>query len=212
MPRIEINKSVFSADRRMAEASRELLAARGWTAVNMIGSPGSGKTTLLAAALPRLARASAVVAGDVEGSFDAQRLAAAGIMAVQVNTHGSCHLSAGQVHEVLEGLELPRGALIIIENVGNLVCPAFFDLGENGVLAILSAAEGHEKPHKYPAVFKSADTVVFTKADLAAAARFDMELAKVAALGQNPDAWILPLSAVTGEGMGPFIERLEGWM
>lgn len=211
MPRIEINKSVFSQDRRMAEANRELLSDRGWTAINMIGSPGSGKTTLLMAALPRLARASAVVAGDVEGSFDAERLAAAGIMAVQINTHGSCHLSAGQVHEVLEGLELPRGALIIVENVGNLVCPAFFDLGETGVMAVLSAAEGHEKPYKYPAVFRRADIVAITKADLATAARFDVGLATAAALHQNPEARVLPLSAVTGEGMQPLIDRLERW-
>ena len=211
MPRIEINKSVFNADRRMAEANRELIRDRGWTVLNMMGSPGSGKTTLLMAALPRLVRASAVVAGDVEGSFDAQRLLSAGIIAVQINTHGSCHLSAGQVHEVLEALALPQGALIIIENVGNLVCPAFFDLGENGVMAVLSAAEGHEKPYKYPAVFQRAGIVAITKADLASAALFDMDFATAAALSQNPDARVLPLSAVTGEGMGLLIECLEGW-
>ena len=198
MPRIEVNKSAFGADRRAAEQNRQLLAERGWTAVNMIGSPGSGKTTLLLAALPRLRRASAVIAGDVEGSFDADRLAAAGITALQVNTHGGCHLSAALVHDALLRL-------------GHLVCPAFFDLGERGTLAVLSAAEGHEKPWKYPAVFERADVVALTKSDLARAARFDMDAAAAAALAQNPDARVLPLSAVTGDGMEPLLACLEQW-
>jgi hydrogenase nickel incorporation protein HypB len=211
MSRIEINRSVFSEDRRMAEMNRTLLGEHAWTAVNMIGSPGSGKTTLLEAALPRLHRATAVIAGDIEGDFDVKRLVAAGIAAVQIDTHGACHLSAKLVYEELKKLNLPKGALIIIENVGNLVCPASFDLGENGVLAVLSAAEGHEKPYKYPAVFKLADVVAITKVDLAAAARFNIESAAVAARSQNPKSLILPLAAVTEEGMAPFISCLEGW-
>lgn len=211
MPRIEVNKSVFNADHKAAMRNRELLAQRGWTAINMIGSPGSGKTTLLLEALPRLKRASAVIAGDVEGSFDADRLSDAGIVAQQVNTHGSCHLSALLVEEALVSLDLPSGALIVIENVGNLVCPAFFDLGENGVLAVLSAAEGHEKPWKYPAVFQRADIVALTKSDLAHAARFDMEAARVGVLAQNPKADVYPLSSVTGSGMEAFLARLEAW-
>lgn len=211
MPRIEVNKSVFSADQRAAARNRDLLKEKGWTAVNMIGSPGSGKTTLLLEALPRLARATAVIAGDVEGCFDADRLKAAGIMALQANTHGSCHLSAALVEESLQRLSLPSGALIVIENVGNLVCPAFFDLGESGILTVLSAAEGHEKPWKYPAVFQRADVVALTKADLAQAARFDTDAAKDGALAQNPAAEVYPLSALTGEGMAAFLARLEAW-
>ncbi len=208
---IEVNRSVFSADQRAAARNRELLAQKGWTAVNMIGSPGSGKTTLLLEALPRLGRASAVIAGDVEGSFDADRLSASGIIALQVNTHGGCHLSAMLVEEALVRLDLPPGALIVIENVGNLVCPAFFDLGEFGVLAVLSATEGHEKPWKYPAVFQRADVVAFTKSDLAHAARFDMDVARAGVLAQNPKAEVYPLSSVTGNGMDSFLARLEGW-
>lgn len=209
MPRIEVNKSVFSADQRAAARNRELLAQKGWTAVNMIGSPGSGKTTLLQEALPRLNRASAVIAGDVEGSFDADRLFASGILALQVNTHGSCHLSAMLVEEALARLDLPPGALIVIENVGNLVCPAFFDLGEHSMLAVLSASEGHEKPWKYPAVFQRADIVALTKSDLAKAARFDMDMARAGVLAQNPAAELFALSAVTGDGMDAFLARLE---
>lgn len=211
MPRIEINKSVFSQDRRYAELNRALLLERGWTAINMIGSPGSGKTTLLLTALPRLTRARAVITGDIEGSYDADMLTGAGIQSVQINTHGACHLSAQQVHEQLNNLELPTGALVIIENVGNLVCPAAFDLGENGVLAVLSAAEGHEKPYKYPAVFRCADVVAITKAELASAARFSVESATAAALCQNANARVIALSAFEGGGMEQFVCCLEGW-
>lgn len=211
MARIEINQSAFAGDRRAAEENRMLLRERGWTAVNMIGSPGSGKTTLLLHALPRLNRPSAVVAGDVEGSFDAERLRAAGIAAAQIETHGSCHLTARLVREQLLGLALPAGALIVIENVGNLVCPAFFDLGENFTLAVLSAAEGHEKPLKYPAVFRRANAVAITKCELTGVCRFDTVAAKAAALLQNPESCVIELSAHEGIGMERFIGQLEIW-
>ena len=208
MPIIDINKSIYDEDRQFARLNRELLAERGLTAVNLVGSPGSGKTMLLEKALPRLHRPSAVITGDIEGSFDAQRLERAGIQAVQLNTHGACHLSPRLVHSALQTLELPVGALVIIENVGNLVCPATIDLGEAGLIAVLSAAEGHEKPLKYPALFQRAAVTVITKTDLAAAAYFDIQKAREAALQMNPKGRVMALSAVTGEGMEAFLMLL----
>ena len=209
MQEIRIDQSVFESDEHWAKRTRALAVERGWIMLHMIGSPGSGKTTLLEQVLPRLKRPSAVITGDVEGEYDALRLCKAGINAVQLNTHGACHLSADLLYPILEGLKAPSGSLIFIENIGNLICPAGFPLGENQTIAILCATEGAEKPIKYPRLFKKADCVLITKSALGALCYFDMAQARENIHTQRPQADIFEISALEGIGLDAFAQYLD---
>lgn len=185
-----------------AAKTRKLLAARGARMLNMIGSPGSGKTALLEKTAALLSGLEfAVLEGDVAGTRDAERLAALGVRVSQLVTCGACHLNARLVHTALRDLPLAKLDLVMVENVGNLVCPAEFDIGEEAKIAVLSVAEGEDKPEKYPALFREASCVVLTKTDLLPHLRIDFEACLRSLHRVNGSIPVFPVSAFTGEGV-----------
>jgi hydrogenase nickel incorporation protein HypB len=209
--KIDINKDVYAAEKTMAQINRETFVGYALPVVNMIGSPGSGKTTLLEATLAFMkaqGKRIGVIEGDVETSLDSERLEGFGMPVRLVNTNGGCHLSPANIHAAAKALPLDQLDLLIIENVGNLVCPAAFDLGERLKLAVLSTPEGDEKPLKYPALFKNAQLTVITKAELADACRFDIERATANIRSINPDAMVIPLSVFENVNMDVFYQYL----
>ena len=204
---IQIETDILAKNDAYAAENREAWTARGVLALNLMSSPGSGKTTLLVRTIEAMGAAGvAVIEGDQQTSNDADRIRATGAPAVQVNTGKGCHLDAHMVGHAAEHLPLPPGAVLFIENVGNLVCPAAFDLGEDARVAILSVTEGEDKPLKYPDIFAGADLVIVTKTDLALHCGVDL-----AAIAENvarisPEAALLHLSARSGEGMAAWLD------
>ncbi len=203
---ISVERDILSKNNGFAEANRALLQAADIFALNLVSSPGSGKTSLLVRAATELAERwpVAVIEGDQQTSRDADRIRATGAPAVQVNTGKGCHLDAHMVGHALDHLPLPRGAVLFIENVGNLVCPAAFDLGEAHKVVVLSVTEGEDKPLKYPDMFAAADLMLLNKIDLLPHLDFDMEACLAAAIRANPRIEVLPVSARTGEGLAAF--------
>jgi hydrogenase nickel incorporation protein HypB len=208
---VEIERSILAKNDGFAADNRARLAAAGVAAVNLLAGPGAGKTTLLVATIRALAGRLPVlvVEGDQQTSNDAERIRAAGAPAVQINTGKGCHLDAHMVGHALDGLPLAPGALLAIENVGNLVCPAAFDLGEDRRATLVSVAEGEDKPLKYPDIFAGADVVVITKLDLAPHVDADLDLLRANIARVAPRALILAVSARTGEGLAEWIGWLE---
>ncbi len=206
---IEIETSILAKNDRYAEANRRALAAKGILALNFVSSPGSGKTTLLCRTIEALGdQPLAVIEGDQQTQNDADRIRATGARAVQVNTGKGCHLDGHMVGHALEHLDLAPGAMLFIENVGNLVCPAGFDLGEDCKVAILSVTEGEHKPLKYPDMFQAARLAILNKTDLAPHCDVDMDLYEANLRRVNPEIEIIALSARTGEGM----DLWTGWL
>ncbi len=197
-------------DRRAADNRAQLLA-RGIRAVNLVSSPGAGKTTLLGRTLDALAGEirCAVLVGDLETDNDARRLRREGLPVAQITTGGTCHLDATMIARGIAALPLDGVRLLFIENVGNLVCPASFDLGENRRITLLAATEGEDKPLKYPPIFTSAHAVVVNKIDLAAAVGFDRAAALANVRRMAPLAEVFELSARTGEGMDRWLAYLR---
>lgn len=195
---------------RLADQNRRWLAERGILALNLIGSPGAGKTTLLeqTARWLRDELEIAVLEGDQETDADAERIRAAGCRAHQINTGAGCHLDAKMVREGLEILDPSERAIVFFENVGNLVCPALFDLGERAKVVILSATEGEDKPLKYPHIFRAADVVVLNKIDLLPYLPFDIDRCISNALEVKPSLRVFRTSTYSGEG----IEEWCGWL
>jgi len=212
---VEVNRSLLAANQKQADSNRHHIEEMGAVAINMISSPGSGKTTLLEHTIEALKDTVriGVIEGDIETERDADRIRAKGVPAVQLTTGGACHLDAPMVHGGLHVLEhFAKGGkydLIFIENVGNLVCPATFDLGEHQRIILLSVPEGSDKPAKYPATFRSADLLLITKTDLQAYFDFSMEEAKKEALLLKPGLEIICLSATTGDGFAQWIDYLK---
>jgi hydrogenase nickel incorporation protein HypB len=207
---ISVHAPILSHNDRLAERNRGFFAGRKITALNIVSSPGSGKTELLAATLDALRgnTASAVLVGDLQTDNDAARLRNRGAPVVQINTGTVCHLDAEMIHSALDRLDLDGVKLLFIENVGNLVCPAAFDLGESKRIVLLSVTEGEDKPLKYPSLFHSADLVIVTKKDMANAAGFDRETAMTNIRRIAHHANVLELSARTGEGMDAWLSIL----
>lgn len=207
---IVVEKNLLDGNDRMAAHVREHLAARRVLALNLVSSPGAGKTTLLVETLRRLAGRVpvAVIEGDQQTSIDADRIAATGVPAVQVNTGTGCHLDATMVHDVLHGLDLPEGGILFLENVGNLVCPAMFDLGESARVVVISVPEGDDKPAKYPHIFAGSRLMVVNKTDLLPYVDFDVDRCLRLAREQRPDLEDLRVSARTGEGLDAWIAWL----
>lgn len=205
---IEIEESILSANDSHARANRDRLTDCGHVALNLMSSPGAGKTTLLVETIRRLGheRAIGVIEGDQATSRDAERIRAGGVTAVQINTGQGCHLDAHMVGHALDDLDLPRGAVVFIENVGNLVCPAAFDLGETARVVILSVTEGDDKPLKYPDMFAAADLMIVSKTDLLPHVDFDIDRVVERARRLNPDLACLALSARDGTGMASWLE------
>ena len=209
--KIDVQQAVMAADLGYAQKIRDLLAEKGILMVNLIGSPGSGKTMLLERTLTGLDLRCAVIEGDVATDRDAQRIRATGTPSVQINTNGGCHLEANWVDGTLEQLPLDELDLIFVENVGNLVCPAEFDIGEDCKVAVSSLPEGSDKPLKYPLLFSEAAAVVLTKIDLKPYVDFDEALYWDDVTRLNPKARRLRLSSLSGEGLEFWIKMLYDW-
>jgi hydrogenase nickel incorporation protein HypB len=203
-------KRILKANDQLAEENRSKLNAAGVFGVNLVGSPGCGKTTLLEALFAKLKQRVrlAVIEGDIASTIDADRIDALGVPVVQINTEGACHLDASMVAAAMQDLDLAAVDLLVIENVGNLVCTAGFDLGEHLRMAALSVPEGDDKLAKYPAIFQGADALVVTKTDLLPYIKFDLDrvLGDMARLAPNAETF--QVAALRDEG----IERLSGWL
>lgn len=208
---VQVVENIHAINDAQAEKLRARLDAAGVHGINLMSAPGSGKTTLIEATLRGLAGelAVAVIDGDIATTIDADRAAAAGaVAAVQINTGGNCHLEANMLAPALDRLDLAAIDLLIVENVGNLICPANFAIGTHHNVVIASAPEGWDKPYKYPGIFTGADVVLVTKWDAADFFEFDLERFSTGVRALNRDVMILPLSAKTGEGMDAWL----GWL
>lgn len=208
--RVEVKEQVLSANDQVAAGTREWLSGRGIFTLNLISSPGSGKTTLLERTVDAL-KANlrlAVVAGDVQTRNDADRLIRHGIPVEAIETGGGCHLDARQVARALESMGLSDLDLLFVENVGNLVCPSSFDLGETMKVVLMSVTEGEDKPLKYPAAFRRALALVITKVDLVPHLDFALDTAIANARSINPEIEVFTTSSFTGEGL----EEWTGWL
>ena len=208
---LKIEQDILSKNDAYAAKNREMLAARGTFAVNLVSSPGSGKTTLLVRTIAALRgeMPTAVIEGDQQTALDADRIRATGAPAIQVNTGKGCHLDAHMVGHALASLPAAEDGLLFIENVGNLVCPAAFDLGEAHKVAVLSVTEGEDKPLKYPDMFQAASLMILNKVDLLPHLTFDADKAEAYARRVNPSIRVLRLSATTGEGMDAWLDFLR---
>ncbi len=213
--RIEVLESIFAENDNRAALNRNAFDANGIRALNLMSSPGSGKTTVLAATLDELAGTLAVgvIEGDIATDLDAAKLGGRGAQISLLNTSngfgGECHLDAPMVNRALAGLDLPALDLVIVENVGNLVCPAEFDVGEHAKAMVYSVTEGEDKPLKYPVMFRSVDVVLLNKIDLVPHLDADVDTYIAHVRQVNPTATILPVSARTGEGMGAWFDWLR---
>ncbi len=207
---LELEQDILAKNDRFAARNRARLTDGGVLALNILAGPGAGKTTLLVETLKALAGryACAVIEGDQQTSNDADRIRAVGVPAVQVNTGKGCHLDAHMVGHAMERLPLPPGGVLFIENVGNLVCPAAFDLGEAKRATLLSVTEGEDKPLKYPDIFETADVVLLTKADLLPHLDVSEELLRANVARINPQAQILTVSSRGGPGLAPWLAWL----
>lgn len=212
MYKVNVGKKILSANEEYALKNSQLLTEQKKLCLNMISSPGSGKTTILARTISESKDKIkiGVIEGDIQTEIDAERIRATKAPAVQINTKGACHLSAAQVNSALGNLPLGDLDLIFIENVGNLVCPSAFELGETGKIVVLSVAEGDDKPAKYPSIFAKSKAMLINKVDLLKAGMvdFDIERAKADARKLNKGIEIFPISAKTGEGMTDWYDWL----
>ncbi len=210
MAEIPIRQRILSANDEVAAENRRTLERLGILAANLMASPGAGKTSVILATAERLpARVRpGVIEGDLASSIDTEKVLAAGVPAVQINTGGNCHLDAPMIRLALPQLPLDRIDLLFIENVGNLVCPAEFDLGARLAVVVASVPEGHDKPYKYPGMFAAADAVLLNKADLAAYFDFDLAYFRRGVAMVNPRAAIFVMSCRSGEGVPEWVDWL----
>lgn len=209
---IEVKRSIFDDNNKDADLLRAELKTKGVFLLNLMSSPGSGKTTTLIRTINMLKSdlGIAVMEADIDSDVDAKKiLAATGVQSVQLHTGGMCHLDADMTRQGIAGLDLDGVDLVILENVGNLVCPAEFDTGAAKNCMILSVPEGDDKPLKYPLMFSVCDLVLINKMDVAPYFDFDLEKCKEYILRRNPNAEVIPVSAKTGEGMEKFAEWLK---
>ena len=208
--KIPVVENILNANDRLAEENFHLLNELGIYALNFMASPGAGKTSLLEQTVQGLASTVrvAVVEGDIASNIDAERAATAGATAVQINTGGNCHLDAVMLHEALKQLPLEDIDLLIVENVGNLICPANFRLGTHRNVLIASVPEGDDKPYKYPGIYRGVDALVVNKIDLLPYVRFDMDYFRRGVEILNPGLKTFPVSCVTGEGINDWL----GWV
>lgn len=209
-PEIPVVRNLMTANERVAAELKSRFDEAGILVLNLMSSPGAGKTTLLERTLSDLRDEfqMAVVEGDLQTDNDARRVAATGAQAVQVNTEGGCHLDATQVREAVTALDMSSVDILFIENVGNLVCPAEFALGEDANVTLLSVTEGDDKPEKYPTVFHNAQVAILTKTDLLPYVDFSLETATRHAMAVNAGLQVFPLSCKTAEGL----DAWYGWL
>lgn len=200
---IDIKEPILKKNDELAQQNRELFAKHKVFVLDLMASPGSGKTSTILATIDALRDEFniAVIEGDIASSVDAEKIKAQGIAAVQINTGGACHLESDMIRRAVDVLDLPRLDLIIIENVGNLVCPTDFDLGENAKAMILSVPEGDDKPLKYPGVFQAAEAIVLNKVDTMESFNFDKDAFYDSVHKLNPQAPVFPIAATKGQGV-----------
>ena len=206
---IPVGKEILEENSKFALHNREHLDENGIVMFNLVGSPGAGKTTLLESTIPELAKEFkiAVIEGDLETDRDKQRIDKLGVPCYQICTHGACHLDAKMVHEALHELDLDDSFdMVFVENVGNLVCPADFPLGENFRVVVLSTPEGDDKPEKYPSIFYGSDAVVVSKLDLVQYLDFNLDECKRRSYRVNPKARFFAMSSKSGDGMNQWLE------
>ncbi len=207
---VPVVQRLLSANDQVAADNRAQFQAQQVTVINIMASPGAGKTTLLMATIEALReRRVGVIEGDVASQVDADRIATTGAPVVQINTGGACHLDAPMIRGALAELPLDALDLVFVENVGNLICPVSFDLGQDVNVGLISVPEGDDKPYKYPGIFEAVNLVVVTKADLLPYLDFDLDAFKTLVHGLNPDAPVFALSAKTGVGMETWVEWLN---
>jgi hydrogenase nickel incorporation protein HypB len=214
MQKVDVGKKILSANEQYALKNSRFLAERKKLCLNMISSPGSGKTTILSRTITELKGKIkiGVIEGDIQTDLDAERIKATGAPAIQINTDGACHLSAAQIDTALNNLPVDDLDLIFIENVGNLVCPSAFELGESAKIVVLSVPEGDDKPAKYPAIFAKSKVLLINKIDLLGTPSqvdFDIERVKADARRLNRNIEVFPISAKTGDGMTDWCSWLE---
>jgi hydrogenase nickel incorporation protein HypB len=210
--KVKVVTNILKANARIAEENRRTLHERGIATINLMSSPGAGKTTLLARTIRDLGAKVrfGVVEGDIQGTHDAEVIAALGVPVIQINTAGGCHLDANMVQSVLPELPLDEIDLLVIENVGNLVCPAEFDLGEDVKAMLLSITEGDDKPLKYPRMFRECEVLLVNKVDLAPHLDVSLEKIRRDALALNPELHVFEVSARSGQGLEGWYGWLEG--
>jgi len=208
---IKVVRNILEANEVIASQSRTIFAEKGIYVLNLMGSPGAGKTTLLEQTVEHLKDKNriAVIEGDIATSRDAERIAHHAIPAVQINTGGACHLDGNMVRGALKEFDLNQIDLLIVENVGNLVCPAEFNIGENDKVMIISVTEGDDKPQKYPLMFQVSTVLLLNKIDLLPYLDFDMERFQGDALKVNPKLKIMAISCKTGEGLETWFEWIK---
>lgn len=209
--KIKVLTNILNANEQLADKNKKLLDDNKVLTLNIMASPGAGKTSLIMRTIARLKDEVkiAVIEGDIASTIDADKISTEGIDVVQINTGGGCHLDANMVENALSSLNLAGIDLLFIENVGNLVCPAAFKLGEHKRIVISSVPEGNDKPHKYPAMFTDAEAVILNKADLLPVLDYDLDDFTSTVKGLNPDAAMFQLSAKTGQGFDSWIDWLK---
>jgi hydrogenase nickel incorporation protein HypB len=210
--KVTVVKNVLDANERIAAENRKLFDEKKIFVINLMSSPGAGKTSLVEKTIMALKDCYriAVIEGDIQDTYDADRVAALGIPAVQINTGGACHIDGNMIREALPALDLDKIDLLISENVGNLVCPAEFKIGENAKVMILSTPEGADKPAKYPLMFQESAVLIINKIDLKPYVDFDLEKAKRDALTLNRNLKIFEVSCKTGQGLENWVQWLAG--
>lgn len=210
--KVTVVKNVLDANARIAAENRKLFDEKKIYVINLMSSPGAGKTSLVEKTIMALRDRYriAVIEGDIQDTYDADRVAALGIPAVQINTGGACHIDGNMIREALPALDLNKIDLLISENVGNLVCPAEFKIGENAKVMILSTPEGADKPAKYPLMFQESAVMIINKIDLTPYVDFDLEKARRDALTLNRQLKIFEVSCKTGQGLDNWVQWLAG--
>ncbi len=208
--KVDIEKRILAANDELAGSNRELFANHGVFVLDLMASPGAGKTSTILATIDALRDrySIAVIEGDIASKVDAEKVRAHGIPAVQINTGGACHLESAMIRRAVDTLDLDTLDLIIIENVGNLVCPSDFDLGESAKVMILSVPEGHDKPYKYPNIFQVSEAVILNKYDTMGVFDFDEEEFREVVKSLNGQVPVFPISATKGDG----VDAWAGWL
>jgi hydrogenase nickel incorporation protein HypB len=209
--KISVVSKILEANEKLAAENRKTLDATGTYTINLMSAPGAGKTTLLTKTIEAIGSdlRVGVIEGDIQGTYDAETIGALDVAVTQINTGGACHLDASMINDAMKELPLGEIDLMVIENVGNLVCPAEFNVGEHMKAMLLSLAEGHDKPLKYPLMFQESSALVINKMDLAPHVDADPEKIKRDALSLNPALKIFEVSCRTGQGIGQWVEWLK---
>ena len=207
--KVRVVKRIMDANEQMAAENRLLFDKSGVTTINVMASPGAGKTSLLLRTIELLGAPVAVIEGDIASTLDADKVSEKNVPVVQINTGGACHLDAAMIKNALRKLSLKNARFLFIENVGNLVCPAEFGLGEHVKVVVASVPEGDDKPYKYPGMFSSARAVVLNKLDILPYIDFNLETFRKGIRAINPDAPVFELSCRTGEGLNSWIDWLK---